>query len=353
MLNNRGTGAFKKLLQCVTQPSTLFSKGDHETGLHTLGTKARGLLIVSDENRRVAVNVKRKFAMEFEAVYHGSQIDIDTIVLKGDDIVMQSALLSNPAITGIDRGRYSFIITPGYTEAEVVHDVVRALNLKLAQLFCVPGGMEGVFLNPRPGLAGVYNTPMPAAEYADGLRGVCPDIKKVCIAYSPSDQLQQHKSLDGQYRRLKKMLTDLGIEVVTHLWDFKNAYERELKNQLKSCQVIITLDEPAVGQHRKLVKRLCEETETLFCSSELTSVLEGAGIGAGVTEDTYLYPMVPLLHELLNAGNEVVPSFQIPAQDGMRYNLDAMERQGVKLTALLRALLRMKAADDTSAIKLS
>jgi len=353
MVSNKGTEAFKQLLHYITKPSAFFAKKDYDTGLHALGPKAKGILLMSEENRRMATTISQKFSMEFESVYRGSQVDLETILLQGDDIIMQSALLSHPSITGIGRGRYSFIITPGYTEAEIAHEVIRALGLRLVQLFCVPGAMEGQFLNPRPGLSGVYNTPMPAIEYADGLRSIRDDIKKVCIAYAPADQWQQQKAVEGQYLRVKKMLMSLGIEVVTHLWDFKNAYGRELRMQLKDCQVFITIDEPAVGKHRKLVKEVCEETRTLFCSSELTSVLEGAGVGMGITEDTYLYPMIPLLHDLLTMKNEVVPSFQIPAQEGIRYNLNALERQGVKLTALVRALLRMKAADDSSAIKLS
>ena len=350
---NRGTEAFKELLHYVTRPSVFSLKRDHDTGIHALRQKAKGVLVVSEKNQRMAATLSRKFVMEFESTYRGSQIELETIMLTGDEILMQSALLQHPAITGSGRGRYSFIITPGYAEAEAVHTVIRVLGLKLVQLFCVPGGMEGTFLNPRPGLSGVYNTPMPAHEYVDGLRGMRHDIKKICIAYKPCDQPQEQKAVEGQYLRIKKLLHSLDIEVTTHLWSFKDAYERELRTQLRDCQVIITLDEPAIGRHRKLVRDICKETRTLFCSSELTSVFEGAGVGVGVTEDTYIYPMLPLLRDMLTMRHEVVPSFQIPAQDGMRYNLRALERQGVQLTPLLRALLRMKAAEDESAIRLS
>ncbi|MDQ5891043.1 MAG: putative tryptophan/tyrosine transport system substrate-binding protein [Candidatus Dependentiae bacterium] len=348
---NAATRLFNQVLSLVTEVSSFYA---HQASTHepSLGSKVRGLILSSTENREWTYTSRERFIAEFGTAYPDTELELTTIYLNGNEFEMYSALLSHPAIAGEDKGRFSFVITPGYIETELMAEIREVLNLNLIQLYAVPGSMTIPFLKPRRGLAGVHNTPMAATEYANGLRGLMPAIKKVCLAYTPDrEQASENDSLKAQRRFVLLALARKGIRVVEHLWNFNHLYSDDLRTHLAWADALITLDEPAVSRHRAEIVALCDQEKTLFCSSDLDSVFKGAGIGCGVTKEAYVRPMIVVLHNLLTTDG-YVKSYQIPKQVGLRYNWEAMLRQGLKLPDHIVALMQMKSVYDADIIRI-
>ncbi len=349
---NVASQTFNRVLGRITDDPETVSFNIYGRGIFGLGSSARGVLISTEENREWAQVLQQQFLTEFESIYRDIKLEIEPIFLKPNNLLLQSALLSHPFFRGRDKERYSFVITPGYTEAELINELRQALGLSAVQVYCLQGPIESSPIKPKEGVAGVHNTPMEGSEYAACLRGAVPTIKKVCIAYSPYIENLQEREMLRQHRNLiKAAFKEFPIEVVEHSWDFEEAYASELQTTLADCDVLITLDEPAVSKHADTVLKICEATQTLLCSSDLDLVVKGAGFGCGVAKSSYIKPMIKLLRALL-ARNGFVKSCQIPMQSGMRYNLRGIKNQGVKLSSIVLALLRAKDAHELDAVSI-
>lgn len=315
--------------------------------------KIKGLVVASLDTADWAVRVRNHFMMEFSSLYHKTNLEMETIIVHGGIGEMQSALLKHSSIAGPHKKRFSFVITPGYAESMMFNEVRSALGLTVKQLYCVQGALTAPFRVLRDGIAGVHNMPMHAQEYLDGLRGLLPSLKSVCIASSPFvEQQDENDSIQRQRKAIKELFNASGIEVVEHLWDDNSYYPSELALKLQAVDALITLDEPAMYNHRIGVINLCNEFKKPLCASELDSVFGGAALGCGVTRDAFAKPLLSVLHDMMFPQKRLVSSIEIPMQVGMRYNLHAIARQGIVLSAETAALMRMKSIYDLDIITL-
>lgn len=350
-LQNAATGVFNEIVSLVAEASEGYAAW-RDCGRPALSGVICGLILSTEENREWAAAIESRYADEFHSVYPDTQLDLEVIHLTGNEAHMMSALLSHPAIVGADKERFSFVITPGYTEGDLFNTIRKGLDLAIVQLYCVAGPADGQFLAPQSGLGGVHNTPMAGRDYALAIRALAPQYKKVCVALSHQrDHFSEQKALQRHRAELITALQGQGLEVVEHWWDFANLYENDLEEILKEVDVLITFDEPVVSRHRSRIAALCDIHKTLFCASELDSVLKGAALGCGLTKEAYVKPLISVVHRMMI--DDALPHYiQIPMQVGMRYNWAALKRQGVAISPTIKALMEMKAAHDESAIQM-
>jgi len=315
--------------------------------------KIKGLVVASLDTADWAVRVRNHFMMEFSSLYHKTNLEIETIIVQGGIGEMQSALLKHSSIAGRHKKRFSFVITPGYAESMMFNEVRSALGLTLKQLYCVQGAMTAPFRVLRDGIAGVHNVPMHPQEYLDSLRALIPNLKKVCIAASPYvEQEDENDAIQRQRKALSEIFTKNNIEVVEHLWDEHSYYPRDLALKVAASDVLITLDENAMYNHRSGVIDLCNQLKKPLCASELDSVFAGAALGCGITRDAFAKPLLSVLHDMMFPQQRLVSSVEIPMQVGMRYNLNAIALQGIVVSEEAAALMRMKSIYDLDIITL-
>ncbi len=315
--------------------------------------KVRGIVFASTNTFDWALGLRHTFEVEFNSLYPETELELETLFVKGSHGEMQATLAHHPLLVGNDSERFSFVLTPGYAESVLFDEIRFMLNLSLPQIYCVPGSLTAHFAQVREGFAGVHNAMMYPQEYLDALRGLIPDLKRVCIAYTPYiEQREEEDMVKRQLGMLTRTFNRANIVVNKHLWDEKDIGEADLKRALKDNDVFITLNELAVHAHRKTLINLCNAYRTPLCASELDTVLEGAALGCGITRDTFAKPMLRVLHHMMFPRLRMVPSIEIPMQVGMRYNLRAMAQQGIVLSDENAALLRMKSVFDLDIISL-
>ncbi len=315
--------------------------------------KVYGLVVASLDTLDWAVDARNHFMMEFSALYHRTDLEIETIIVQGGLGEMQSTLLKHSSISGPHKKRFSFVITPGYSESMIFNEVRSALGLSIKQLYCVQGSLTAPFRVLRDGIAGVHNAPMHPKEYLDSLKGLLPHLRSVCIAYSPNvEQQDENDMIQRQRKALRNMFAENGITVTEHLWDDRDMAADDLVDRLKVADVLITLDELAMNKHREKVIALCNQYKTPLCASELNSVFAGAALGCGVTRDSYAKPMLSVLHDMMFPQRRLVSSVEIPMQIGMRYSLRGIAAQGIVLQDETAALMRMKSIYDLDIVSL-
>ncbi len=316
--------------------------------------RMKGVIISGPENREWAQKLGTHFIAECNATFPDTIIELETIILEGSPEAMQAALLSHRVLSGNKKDRYSFIITPGYTETSMVSDIRKFYNLDVNHLYCVQGAQTHSFLETRKGRAGVHNTPMDPAVYVHNLKALIPDLKTVCLAYSAyREERPEYDSIQRQRRALKAAFNKNDISILEHVWDVKSLDKQDLQTLLPKVQALITLDEPTVYQYRQEIIALCNSHKVPLCSSELDSVFAGAAIGCGITFDAFAKPLVALFHDLIHDVDGYVASIQIPMQTGMRYNKKAMEQQGIELSVNSETLMLMKSIYEDDIIKIA
>lgn len=310
-----------------------------------------GLIIETEGNREWTQAINARLTAELSTYFPGTHFELLTLTVSGDETDMYNALASHPALTGADRERFSFVITPGYAALRMVHEIRDEYGLDIVQLYCVEDAFAFRFVQQDYGFSGVYNTPMSGDEYADVLRAFVPNIKRACIVYTPRRNTgSRYNIVEEQRRRITSALFRDGIEVEEHFWSYYEMHEGTLLEKMRMADVVITLDEPAVYRHCQALAKLCDTEKRIFCASELDSLFKGAALGGGITKDAYIGLMALVLEELLLTDG-IVNARRIPMQIGMRYNEHALQRQGVKLSRPLLALLRIKSMLDRDCIR--
>jgi len=352
-LKSVASSTFSTLLDLAQESSTAFAQY-HQYNPYRQQVSDKclsGLIIETEGNSDWTQAITTRLRPELETYMPGIEIDFLTITVSGDETDMYSALVSHPALTGGDKERFSFVITPGYTALRMVHEIREEFGLDIVQLYCVEDAFNFRFVQQDHGFSGVYNTPMAGGEYADALRAFIPDIKRACMVSTPRRLVDgRHAIIEEQRKRITHALCTDGIEVENHFWTYHEIHEGTLLEKLRDADVLITLDEPAVYRHCRALAQLCDSEQRIFCASELDSLFKGAALGGGVTKDAYIGLMAIVLHELLITSG-IVNARCIPLQIGMRYNMRALERQGVQLTRTLKALLRLKSMHDRDCIR--
>jgi len=314
----------------------------------------RGIVISGPETREWAHKLNIHVTAECMALYPNCTVEIETLILDGSPEFMQQTLMSHRAINGNKKDRCSFIITPGYTETQMVTEMRKFYNLEITHVYCVQGAKSRSFFETQKGRSGVHNTPMNPTAYVHNLEALIPNLKTVCLAYSAyREQRDEYDSIQGQRRALKAAFSNKNIKVIEHVWDVGSFYQQELQELLPQVQALVTLDEPTVYRYREEIIDLCNAVKIPLCTSELDSVFAGAAIGCGITFDSFAKPVVSLLHDLMaNDTDGYVTSMQIPMQIGMRYNKRGMADQGIEISVNTETLMLMKSIYDGDIISL-
>lgn len=350
-LKNTASSSFNKILSLISDKTNVLRAPELQHPF--FAKKVKGLVIASPDTFDWSLRVQHDFAIEFASLYQNSQLELETIYIKGGPGQMQSMLLNHPKITGAIRERFSFVLTPGYTETTIFNEVRSALHLSIKQLYCVQGSLTAPFRVLRDGIAGVHNAPMDPYEYVLSLKGLIPFLKTVCIAYMPfSENPDEHYMIQQQRKALRAAFIRHDINVLEHPWSEIDLYANDLKQLLNQSDALITIDEHAMQVHRASVIDICNELGKPLCASELDSVFAGAALGCGITREAFAKPMLSVLHDMMFPQRRLVSSSEIGAQVGMRYNLNAMRTQGIVISDETAALMRMKSIYDLDIITL-
>lgn len=315
--------------------------------------KVYGLVMASPDTHDWAHRLRHHFMMEFNSLYPCAELELETVFVAGGPGEMQAALINHPLLKGNDAERFSFALTPGYTESMLFDEARFMLNVSLPQIYCVPGSLTAPFSKVREGIAGVHNAMMHPQEYVDALKALVPDLKRIAIAYTAYvDHKDEQDMVQRQAKLISQAFVRAGVQVEKHLWDDKNMAEDDLKRLLMCVDALITVDDIAMQKHRSKVIELCNAYRKPLCSSELDSVFAGAALGCGITRDAFAKPMLRVLHHMMFPRRRMVASVEIPMQNGMRYNLNGVITQGIILSDEDAALLRMKSIYDLDIISL-
>ncbi len=249
---------------------------------------------------------------------------------------------------------YSFIITVGAWESQIIHRIREHSRITIPQLHCmpsVPASSEpplNSIRNQYP-ITGVYSHPTSPDEYVSGLSGIAPHIKTVCIVFDDSDSDDEEEFLikHKQRRDLKNAFKTADIKTVSHYWSFNQPRLIELEIEARSVDAILLPDSPTTHANMPEIRQIAARNKVILCSSELDSVVKGASLGAGIVRSGFAAPLMSLMVDIILA-NEIatVAPIKIPQQSGLRYNFDAMAEQGVEISPKLSSVLRMKSIFD-------
>jgi len=348
--NNVASSLFNNLLDSASSyVATKFLRTVHPF----FQKKVYGLVVASPDTHDWALRVRHHFMMEFNSLYPTTELELETIFVTGGPGEMQAALMNHPLLIGNDSGRFSFALTPGYTESMLFDEVRFMLNSSLPQIYCVQGALTAPFNKVRDGIAGVHNAMMHPQEYVDALKALVPDLKRIAIAQTAYiDHKDERDMVQRQAKLITQAFTRANITVDKYLWDDKTMNEDDFKRTLRVVDAVVTLDDAAIQVHRAKVIELCNAYKKPLCASELDSVFAGAALGCGITRDTFAKPMLRVLHHMMFPRRRMVASVEIPMQHGMRYNLNGVVAQGIILSDEDAALLRMKSIYDLDIISL-
>lgn len=291
-------------------------------------------------------------------------VSVDQVLVTGTQADVRATLSDYYAVYASRAAEKTLIITPGWFESQMVALANSQAVLPYKQLFCLPSGQPGKFLQKtltaraEDGiLGGVYNMEMPAHRYIHSIRGFRPDAKKVCIAYDPatsSDLLRQ--ALEAQVAELKTHCARESLEVVLHHWTPQDMHTEALRAAAHDADSVVILNEPAAAVHKKTLIRFCNAWNVFVCSSELDSVMEGAALGCGISGAAFAAPLTALIMEHFFYPQSLESKMgwslhRIPEQSGMRFNEWAFAIQGVDLSKDREELIRMKSVFDVSVIE--
>lgn len=238
---------------------------------------------------------------------------------------------------------FRFMVTLGHWETQVVSGVRSLADQPLAHYYCV----SGVYHEPKSeafcatGRVGIEALQASPREYVDGVMAVRPSTRQVCLLFdhkTPSTPFNEF--VIARSREFRAEFARYGVITHEQHWN-PGEFIGGLSMVVDDVDVVIALEGPAIHVHRKSLVAACRERGVMLCVTELDSVLFGAGLGSGLPVVAYVPPLVSDLTSVL-LGAQKDRRILIPAQEGLRYNLKALECQGVMLTDEQRALLKMR-----------
>ncbi len=313
------------------------------------------LIIHSDPHLQWAEQLENELTQTFPSLIDGISLSCKKLLINGDfcdvtDQVGQELDLSNTAPVQ----PYSFIITVGEWESQIIHRVREFADITIPQLHCMPSipvssGAPLVSLRNKYTITGVYSHPTSPQEYIWALTGIVPQLKTVCIVFDDNDDGTDDDFFlkNRQRNELRSVFRDAGIKVLSHYWSLQQPRLIELEMEARCADAILLPNSPTTHANMAEIRRIGARNKIMLCSAELDSVISGASIGAGIIGAGFAAPLMSLMVDIVLA-NEIASAepIKIPQQSGLRYNLAALEEQGVKVSEQLRALLRMKSVFD-------
>lgn len=330
-------------LDCIRNPET--------------ETAHRGVIIHTEATAVWAEHIEREILSHDSSVFPQGSFTISRYEVSENKFTAYNDLMDHPTLFSHTR-KPSFIVTPGYWETALVDSAFSTTRYKVPHFYCLQGPLDHVNLRSHESsqqrtISGVSQLPMPAHEYIAALQGLIPSIKRICIVRE-SDR--DNALVAQRIEEMRAICEHESIEVIEHIWDVDDMREGVLASKLDmQLDAVVVLEGSAIDFHRHKIIALCNAKKVLLCASELDTVIAGAGLGAGLTNASYAIPLTRMItvHFLLHYAKILPEPYVIPQQPGMRYNMKAIDNQGVILTPQQSAMVRMQSVFDLDVIKLS
>ncbi|MDQ5890828.1 MAG: hypothetical protein QG604_702 [Candidatus Dependentiae bacterium] len=314
----------------------------------------RVLILHSSPHERWAGRLEMHMKQAFPDLFPGINVTFEKKMIYGTRLEVEEQICDDLDLNRcLDMNEYSFIITTGEWESNMIHTIREMAGCTVPQLYCIPNvpvSLELPLTTRRRNcpLSGVFSKPTNPTEYLHAARALLPDVAKVCFLIEDEDDLcDDDVAYSMEHRALQQCFNEAGIKVIKHYWTADDPRLIELEKCAQEAEVFMLFNQPSAHAHIKSVRAICKKYEVILCSSELDSVLDGAAIGAGVTGASFSPPLLSLMADVILLRNIYLSApIRIPQQFGLHYNFDAMREQGLKISDELSALLRMRSVFD-------
>jgi len=313
------------------------------------------LIVHTDPNTSWAQDIKRELIQTFPSIMSGVELMCKTKLITGGYADVKDQLHEELDLSDITGSTpYSFIITVGTWESELILRIREHSHITIPQIHCTPSAplnSEPPFSSVRNkcAITGVYSHPTSPDEYVSGLLGIAPHVKTVCIVFDDNDNDDENEFIikHNQRRELKNAFKAANIQTISHYWSFNQPRLIELEVETRVIDAMLLPDSPTTHANITEIRQIASRNKVIVCSSELDSVIKGASIGAGIVRSGFAAPLMSLMVDIILA-NEIasVAPIKIPQQSGLRYNFEAMKEQGITISPQLSSVLRMKSVFD-------
>jgi hypothetical protein len=198
----------------------------------------------------------------------------------------------------------------------------------------------------------IVTTPVKAEDFVAGLLGVLPDAKQVALLTDVTSDPAFDEFIQNRRAEFVTALNNKNVQTHIVPWSVNNIHINATEF-LEESDAVIVLEGPSIEVHRSWIISACNKAKTLLCCTELDSVIKGAGLGAGITLEAYTAPIVRRITDRIFAINDEDNryTFTIREQEGMRYNMNALDTQGISLTDEQRASLLMRSVFSRDCIE--
>jgi ABC-type uncharacterized transport system substrate-binding protein len=149
--------------------------------------------------------------------------------------------------------------------------------------------------------------------------------------------------IDGHRQGLENACMKYGISIRTESLQSASASARDLVAAIGNADVVCTLPEPTVYAHIDTLVEACNTKRVPLCTAELSSLYQGAAIGFGEHGNTYGGYAAAIIYDMLVNHRPLssIPVIKLSQEPHMRFNQQALEAQGLILSAQSRCLLSM------------
>lgn len=323
----------------------LFKKSDKK-GSVCVTRQKRIAVIISNEKNWWAVGILQRFVVSLREQLGAEHVPaIDIYSAYGDRGKLLTAMN-----TVVERGADA-VLSVGTWCTKEVRDYLESTRTDIPQVFCAaidPVGIGIVDSYERPGrnVSGVAMTLFDYASQMSSLRAICPALSQLVIVHgSYDDDAAMSGVIARQMVLLREACAAHGIKVCVCAVSGESDLEEKLSAILSGGQVqfVCTFSDFAILSSMELVIELCKKYKVPLCSAELASVYRGAAVGFGEHPSVFGRYGALFVADVLSERRLLIntPVLTVPRSSVMRFNLEALQSQGVVLDARTRDLLTM------------
>jgi hypothetical protein len=325
--------------------SILSNIGARIIGSSSEQRELRAFVIYTEETIAHAHRVRQRCADEWRRIQPSVEAIFDLVLLPKTAEAAHSALLNAGVGTNVACSDAVAVITLGDWEADVLTTYRKNSGVSFSLFSCLTTsfGRSEDDNSSRQNDCLIAATPASPDEYVAGVLSVKKDLKLVdlrtdSLTYSETF----NKSIAGRADAFVAAFKAKGIKCLVRPWSLMTSGE-PTNEYLQDVDAVVVLEGPSVIRHRDKLIKTCERENALLCTTELDSVFAGAALGCGVSLESFVPPLVSSLSNfVMGVRSDVMQQVTIPRQTGLRYNMRALQRQGVELSDEQRAALEMR-----------
>jgi len=325
-----------------------FSAITRLTTLDSLSRKRVAIIISSHKKMWAVAAAQRIISSIRSSMGHDLSPEIDILSAQNSKEALYSELF--PLLDQEKKESYSCVVTVGNWVSKEVRDHCDTYWPELPQVFCGvddPTALGLVDSLRRTGrcVTGITSITRDYRRHVGMLLAIKPSTESVLIPYYTYDNDPgMLETVNSYVKSLITTLQEHDVMVTTLPINDPETAIAEIMNYIKRVDSVITLVDRATLANMDELIAVCNKYHKTLCTSDLSSVFQGAALGCGEHGTLYGSYVSSIICDIMLHKRDPrdIPVIKLQQGPDMCFNRDVLVQQGIMVTQQMMHLLQMR-----------